>query len=130
VRVLRRSPVLLQVVFCLSLGMMSSGCKPAAGPKATDQSSDKTASSGQSSDAGQAGVRKPDETKKVSSLRALKLLEAGRFDEAWEECQRVLLSKGDDPRGLFVSSQVLYQRGKLDQALGMVDRVPIAEPEY
>jgi len=136
VRVLRRSPVLLQVVFCLSLGMISSGCKPAAGPKATDPSSDKTASSGQSSDAGQAGnsgqagVRKPDETKKVSSLRALKLLEAGRFDEAWEECQRVLLSKGDDPRGLFVSSQVLYQRGKLDQALGMVDRVPIAEPEY
>ena len=135
-RVLRRFPFLLRVAFFLSLGMISLGCKPGAVPKATDPSSDKTASSGQSSDAGQsgksgqAGLRKLDETKKASSLRALKLLEAGRFDEAWEECQRVLLSKGDDPRGLFVSSQVLFQRGKLDQAVGMVDRIPIAEPEY
>ena len=141
-RVTRRFSVLLQFAFCLSLGIISSGCKPDAASNGKDQSSDKTASSaqgansgqknsaGQTGQTGQTGVRKFDETKKASSLRALKLLEAGRFDEAWEECQRVLLSKGDDPRGLFVSSQVLSQRGKLDQAVGMVDRIPIAEPEY
>jgi tetratricopeptide (TPR) repeat protein len=68
--------------------------------------------------------------KKISSLRALKLLEAGRFDEAWDECQKVLLGSPNDTRAIYVSAQVLSQRGKLEQALAMIDRIEIADPEY
>ncbi|MFM7932378.1 MAG: tetratricopeptide repeat protein, partial [Pirellula sp.] len=68
--------------------------------------------------------------KKTTSLRALKLLEAGRFDEAWEECQKVLLATPNDARAIYVSAQVLSQRGKLEQALAMIDRIDLAEPEY
>lgn len=71
-----------------------------------------------------------DEPKKASSLRSLKLLEAGRFDEAWEECQKVLLTSPNDSRTLYVSAQILLERKKLEQALGMVDRIPISDPEY
>ncbi|MFM8402688.1 MAG: tetratricopeptide repeat protein [Pirellula sp.] len=66
--------------------------------------------------------------KKTTSLRALKLLEAGRFDEAWEECQKVLLATPNDARAIYVSAQVLSQRGKLEQALAMIDRIDVAEP--
>lgn len=68
--------------------------------------------------------------KRATSLRALKLLEGNRFDEAWEECQKVLLQSPNDPRALYVAAQVLNQRNKLDQALQMVDQIPLADPEY
>lgn len=87
--------------------------------------------SGNSSPAPTTPSIKNDESgKKTTSLRALKLLEAGRFDEAWEECQKVLLAAPNDARAIYVSAQVLSQRGKLEQALAMIDRIDLAEPEY
>lgn len=67
---------------------------------------------------------------RASSLKALKLLEASRFDEAWEECQKVLFTSPNDARALYVSAEVLLHRKKIDQALAMVDRIAISDPEY
>jgi Flp pilus assembly protein TadD len=75
-------------------------------------------------------VTKDQEPKKTSSLRALKLLEASRFDDAWEECQKVLLGSPNDPRALYVSAHVLEERKRIDQALAMIDRISISDPEY
>jgi tetratricopeptide (TPR) repeat protein len=68
--------------------------------------------------------------KRVSSLRALKLLEGSKFDEAWDECQKVLLNAPDDPRALFVAAQILHHRKKLDPALQTIDRIALKEPEF
>lgn len=71
-----------------------------------------------------------DTQRKASSFRALKLLEGSRFDEAWDECQNILLQSPNDSRALYVASNVLNQRKKVDQALQMVDRIPLTDPEY
>jgi Tfp pilus assembly protein PilF len=68
--------------------------------------------------------------RKASSFRALKLLEGSRFDEAWDECQKILLQSPNDTRALYVAANVLNQRKKLDQALQIVDRIPLNDPEY
>ncbi len=96
------------------------GCEPAANQN--------KATSPKNPSANSAATR--EEPKKASSLRAMKLLESGRFDDAWEECKNVLLSSPSDSRALYVSAQVLLERKKLDQALAMVDRIPIADPEF
>jgi len=68
--------------------------------------------------------------KRASSFRSLKLLEGEKFDEAWKECQNVLLKTPNDTRALFVASQILHRRNRLEQALQMVDRIPVNDPEY
>jgi tetratricopeptide (TPR) repeat protein len=57
-------------------------------------------------------------------------LEGSRFDEAWDECQKILLQSPNDTRALYVAANVLNQRKKLDQALQIVDRIPLNDPEY
>ncbi len=71
-----------------------------------------------------------DQDRTASSFRALKLLEGSKMDQAWEECQRVLLAAPSDTRALYVAACVLHDRKKLDQALQMIDRIPIADPEF
>ncbi len=100
------------------------GCKPGAPTEANNAAQNKPAVQNPAS------VGKAQEPKKVTSLRALKLLESGRFDDAWDECQKVLLTSPNDTRALFVSAQVLVERKKIDQALAMVDRIAVADPEY
>lgn len=100
------------------------GCKPGAPTEANNAAQNKPAVQNPAS------VSKAQEPKKVTSLRALKLLESGRFDDAWDECQKVLLTSPNDTRALFVSAQVLVERKKIDQALAMVDRIAVADPEY
>lgn len=78
----------------------------------------------------QASASQATKDKRASSLRALKLLEGRKFDEAWEECQKVLLNAPKDARALYVAAQILYQRKKLDQSLQMMDRIPLTEPEF
>lgn len=116
-------PIQYHFVCTVSIGMLAMfaiGCES----KSKKQS-------GNSSPAPTTPSIKNDESgKKTTSLRALKLLEAGRFDEAWEECQKVLLAAPNDARAIYVSAQVLSQRGKLEQALAMIDRIDLAEPEY
>ena len=107
--------ILLVCILCAWMG-----CQPAA-PNSSEKASEPPI---------RVGNRKEQEPKKATSLRALKLLESSRFDEAWEVCQKVLLSSPNDPRALFVSAQILLQRQKFDQALAMVDRIPITDPEY
>lgn len=67
---------------------------------------------------------------KATSLRALKLFEAGKLDEAWAECQKVMVATPNDLRCLFVAGSVQQQKGKLDTALKLIDRIPITDPEY
>ncbi len=69
-------------------------------------------------------------TAKPSSYLAQKLLEAGKFDEAFDECQRVFIGTPDDARSLMVAATVLHQRNKVDNALKLIDRIAIANPEY
>ena len=106
--------------FGLLLAMMlGTACTPSNSP--TEQATSATK---------REGTRSGEEPKRATSLRALKLLEANRFDEAWEECQKVLLTSPSDSRAIYVSAQVLMQRSKFEQAIGMVDRIPISDPEY
>jgi tetratricopeptide (TPR) repeat protein len=72
----------------------------------------------------------PEVQRKASSFRALKLLEGNRFDEAWDECQKVLLQSPNDSRALYVAANILKQRDRIDQALQMVDRITLTDPEY
>ena len=102
------------------LAMIAIGCESKSKKQSGGSSQTPTTPTVQNEDAG----------KKTTSLRALKLLEAGRFDQAWEECQKVLLSTPNDARAIYVSAQVLSQRGKLEQALAMIDRIDVGEPEY
>ena len=75
--------------------------------------------------------RKPESSeKRASSFRSLKLLEGEKFEEAWKECQAVLLTTPNDTRALYVASQILNRRSRLEQSLQMVDRIPINDPEY
>jgi tetratricopeptide (TPR) repeat protein len=71
-----------------------------------------------------------EQDRRASSLRALKLLEGNRFDDAWDECQKVLLVSPNDSRALYVSANVLNQRKRLEQALQMIDRIPVQDPEF
>lgn len=68
--------------------------------------------------------------RRASSLRSLKLLEGNRFEEAWDECQKVLLLNPNDTRALYVAAHVLHQREKIEQATHVIDRIPTADPEY
>lgn len=116
-------PSVRQVASVIGLGILALGmfgCDPA--PSQKQQSPASTTS--------KTNADKAQEPKKASSLRALKLLEASRFDEAWDECQKVLLGSPNDTRALYVSAQVLLERKKLEQALAMVDRIPLADPQY
>lgn len=67
---------------------------------------------------------------KATSLRALKLFEAGKLDEAWAECQKVMVGTPNDYRCLFVAGSIQQQKGKLDTALKLVDRIPLTDREY
>jgi tetratricopeptide (TPR) repeat protein len=116
-------PISLSIVCQVSLGILAVlavGCEP----KSNQPSSSNPQKPAAASESQKEG------TKKATSLRALKLLEAGRFDEAWDECQKVLLATPSDSRAIYVSAQVLSQRNKLEQALSMIDRIAIADPEY
>ncbi|MFN5274213.1 MAG: FG-GAP-like repeat-containing protein [Planctomycetota bacterium] len=116
-------PISLSIVCQVSLGILAVlavGCEPKSNqPSSSNPQKPATANESQK-----------EGTKKATSLRALKLLEAGRFDEAWDECQKVLLATPSDSRAIYVSAQVLSQRNKLEQALSMIDRIAIADPEY
>jgi tetratricopeptide (TPR) repeat protein len=79
---------------------------------------------------GQTDRKSESSEKRASSFRSLKLLEGEKFDEAWKECQNVLLSNPNDTRALYVASQILHRRSRLEQALQMVDRIPANDPEY
>ena len=116
-------PISLSIVCQVSLGILAVlalGCEP----KSNQPSSSNPQKPAAASESQKEG------TKKATSLRALKLLEAGRFDEAWDECQKVLLATPSDSRAIYVSAQVLSQRNKLEQALSMIDRIAVADPEY
>jgi tetratricopeptide (TPR) repeat protein len=116
-------PISLSIVCQVSLGILAVlavGCEP----KSNQPSSSNPQKPAAASESQKEG------TKKATSLRALKLLESSRFDEAWDECQKVLLATPSDSRAIYVSAQVLSQRNKLEQALSMIDRIAIADPEY
>lgn len=126
-----RKAISLRAFIALLLGTLSLvttnfGCNRSEKTPPADSSKTPTNTSSKENSGSQSG----DNGKRSSSLRALKLLEASRFDEAWDECQRVLLTNGKDVRALYVSAQVLQQRGKFEQALAMVDRIAISDPEY
>lgn len=111
---------------CLALLAINLGCNRSEKP----QNAEVTKSEKATPTKENAGNTTGENGKRSSSLRALKLLEASRFDEAWDECQRVLLTNGNDVRALYVSAQVLQQRGKFEQAMAMVDRIELSDPEY
>ena len=116
-------PISLSIVCQVSLGILAVlalGCEP----KSNQPSSSNPQKPAAASESQKEG------TKKATSLRALKLLESSRFDEAWDECQKVLLATPNDSRAIYVSAQVLSQRNKLEQALSMIDRIAVADPEY
>jgi len=123
-------PTSLQLLsLCLlSLSFLTAilGCNPSG----KDQNAEVKRNDQATSPNETAGNTSGENGKRASSLRAFKLLEASRFDEAWDECQRVLLTNGNDIRALYVSAQVLQQRGKFEQALAMVDRIALSDPEY
>ena len=137
VRIMKSNSIRLRILLGFFL-LSPLGCSPSPKPPAqtspaqerpgaqnpTQPSSSKPSSSPPSSSTGRP------ETARASSLKALKLLEASRFDDAWEECQKVLFNAPNDARALYVSAEVLIHRKKIDQALAMVDRIAIGDPEY
>ncbi|MFM8571920.1 MAG: tetratricopeptide repeat protein, partial [Pirellula sp.] len=114
-----RFPIAASVLLC-AMALILVGCEPAGNKQSSGDVKSKSGTE----------VTKEQEPKKASSLRALKLLEASRFDDAWEECQKVLLGSPNDPRALYVSAHVLEERKRIDQALAMIDRISISDPEY
>jgi len=112
-----------QTALCILLILCCLGCGD-TNPSAKNGKSVPASSGGQTD-------RKPEPTeKRASSFRSLKLLEGEKFDEAWKECQNVLLTSPNDSRALYVASQILHRRNRLEQALQMVDRIPTNDPEY
>ncbi len=103
-------------VACLAL----QGCNPSEQAK---QGSEPIASQSK-------GGSEDQTDRRASSYRAMKLLEGNRFDDAWDECQKVLLLAPNDSRALYVAANVLNVRKKLDQSLQMIDRIPATDPEY
>ncbi|MEI8210830.1 MAG: FG-GAP-like repeat-containing protein [Planctomycetota bacterium] len=115
-------------IVALLLTTLWVGCKEQSRPD-TRLENPKTSSSKGTPPPGQE-AQATTASKRSSSLRALKLLEGRRFDEAWDECQKVLVNAPTDARALFVAAQVLYERKRLDQSLQMIDRIAVTDPEY
>ncbi len=114
----RAASLLLCLVWCIGCGQKDSS-NPTQKSTADRAGAESKATSGDSN-----ANRKP------SSLRALKLLEGSKFEEAWDECQRVLLGSPKDVRALYVAANILHERKKLDAALQMVDRIELSDPEF
>ncbi len=70
------------------------------------------------------------EPSKANSLRAQRLLDAGKVDEAWDEAQRVMVGAPQDHRALLVAAMVMEQRGKLATALQLADRIDLADRDF
>ena len=115
-----RRPCALRCIYLFTCAVAVAGCGP--NDKPADKEPAKT------SELSQQKSNEPE--RRASSLRALKLLEGSRFDDAWEECQKVLLVAPRDARALYVAANVLNQRKKLEQALQMIDRIPATDLEY
>ena len=83
-------------------------CSPSPTPPAQDRPGAQNPAQPSSSQPSSSTGRP--ETARASSLKALKLLEASRFDDAWDECQKVLFNSPNDARALYVSAEVLIHR--------------------
>ena len=108
------------IALSLLLACWATGCTPTQSESSTKSS--------QTSKAGSGATKA--EPAKANSLRAQKLLDDGKVDEAWDECQRVLLESKDDVRALLVAGAVMHKRGKLETALQLVDRIDLNNPQY
>ncbi len=61
---------------------------------------------------------------KPTGEMALKLFETGSTDEAWEVAQQVLVQDAKDAMALYVAAKVMYKRGKISEAIKLLDQIP------
>jgi tetratricopeptide (TPR) repeat protein len=59
---------------------------------------------------------------------ALKLFETGSTDEAWQVAQQVLLQAPKDTKALYVAAKVMHKRGKIAEAINLLDQIPAQVP--
>ena len=65
---------------------------------------------------------------KPTGESALKLFEMGSTEEAWNVAQKVLVQDAKDSKALYVAAKVLHKRGKIAEAIKLLDQIPAQVP--
>ena len=113
-----------------SLVWFSVGCQPADRTGPRKDGTLKTSASGEiTSDSSAPPIDLEKRAKPKPSVdRAQRLFDSGQRDSAWEETQRVLLIEPENPRAILIAAEVLAFRGKLRDAIRLVDQIGLDVP--
>ncbi|MFM8323330.1 MAG: tetratricopeptide repeat protein, partial [Pirellulaceae bacterium] len=127
----------IMAVACL----LAIGCQPST-PKAPTATSPTTGSPNGTAESPAApppntppGVDRPSESAaKSQSLeqlqqQALNELEKGELEPAWKTVQQALLRSPSDLQTQFIAARILHARGKIQEAIALLDQVPIDSPQ-
>lgn len=134
---LRRPCQAIMALACL----LATGCEPSPpkAPTPTAPSPEKSTGTTQSPAATPSSTppgvdRPPESAPKSLSLeqlqqQALTELEQGELEPAWKTVQQALLRSPSDVQTQFIAARILHARGKIQEAIALLDQVPIDSPQ-